>query len=600
MLTLASSAALAASQNPLCGKRIKIGSQIYSIADASVQSEFCGVEGEVSIKILSSPSGLAHGNGSGVFVQVLNDDSTTYTGTPIAEFWAAGEKFAGDQCEASGPPIAFPVINHHAHLYLECGDPDFRADGCSHAYVDLPNVATTGTTWYPAFGGAGILNFYVAYDAPGGGTYDVLTHFYSRSTDIDYDGDTDEEDENDLRSKIAEALATPSSIPALALTYDLTFDAQPQIDSTDLSALIAEANRRYQGMPHRRGHCAREGRDENGVWDPGLEEYDVQDYKMFRPEEISNLSVTCVNGVPRLSWTATGDDSLTGTATIYEIRWSASPITAGNYASAAVLDSFPGAASGSPMSYDDTGAGSSSRYYAIKAHDDMFNWSAMSNVASTTPASVTLGGTTGPSTIAVTWNAPGNVCNSGTASSFDLRVSTSTFTAATFSQQQQVSTPSPGQANTAHCAPLSGLPSNTNHYFALKTQDAAGNWSAMSTVKLLKTKVSGGEVACEGFSARPVTGDEHLPEEKLSLNFVLGSQGAARLSYFIPAQYSGQRAELVVFDVVGRVVHQQREAAARAGVHELDWSARAGNSGYFFARLRVGSEEVRKSFFGVK
>ena len=42
-----------------------------------------------------------------------------------------------------------------------------------------------------------------------------------------------------------------------------------------------------------------------------------------------------------LSWTAPGDDDWTGTATQYEIRFSTSPITAGNFASATLVPNPP-------------------------------------------------------------------------------------------------------------------------------------------------------------------------------------------------------------------------------------------------------------------
>src|SRR5829696_6598145 len=48
---------------------------------------------------------------------------------------------------------------------------------------------------------------------------------------------------------------------------------------------------------------------------------------VIRPFAVANLGVSAVNDtMATLSWTATGDDSLTGTATSYDVRYSTSPI----------------------------------------------------------------------------------------------------------------------------------------------------------------------------------------------------------------------------------------------------------------------------------
>ncbi len=53
-----------------------------------------------------------------------------------------------------------------------------------------------------------------------------------------------------------------------------------------------------------------------------------------RPRKISNLSFSVASSTVTMSWTAPGDDGMCGTAQSYDIRYSTSPITPANFASA--------------------------------------------------------------------------------------------------------------------------------------------------------------------------------------------------------------------------------------------------------------------------
>lgn len=96
------------------------------------------------------------------------------------------------------------------------------------------------------------------------------------------------------------------------------------------------------------------------------------------------------NSIP-LSWAAPGDDSLSGTASQYDLRVSTSPITASNFANATrVTTGVPAPASpGTTQHYTVTGLSPSTQYwFAIKTADEVPNWSGLSNVTSgsTSPA----------------------------------------------------------------------------------------------------------------------------------------------------------------------------------------------------------------------
>ncbi len=89
-----------------------------------------------------------------------------------------------------------------------------------------------------------------------------------------------------------------------------------------------------------------------------------------------------------LTWTASGDDSSDGTASRYELRVAAEPITAENFASAALVPAPPPSASGLPETWRVRGLVTGSSYWlALLVRDEFGNAGPLSNVAS----AVTLG-----------------------------------------------------------------------------------------------------------------------------------------------------------------------------------------------------------------
>lgn len=108
------------------------------------------------------------------------------------------------------------------------------------------------------------------------------------------------------------------------------------------------------------------------------------------------------------------------------------------------------------------------------------------NVDANAPSSVALSLTTSGLSggqIKVQWTAPGDDGNTGTASSYDLRYSTSASITddTTWANATQVSgEPAPSSAGTAESFTLSNLSPGTTYYFALKTTDNAGNISGLS------------------------------------------------------------------------------------------------------------------------
>jgi phosphodiesterase/alkaline phosphatase D-like protein len=214
----------------------------------------------------------------------------------------------------------------------------------------------------------------------------------------------------------------------------------------------------------------------------------------FAPTRASAQTVTW-NSVS-LTWTAPGDDSLSGNASQYDLRYSTSAITSANFAVATRFMGTPTpATSGTQQSVVVTGLLPNTTYYfAIKTGDEVPNWAGISNVISRTTlaapdvtrpaqvATLTVIGTTETSA-SLRWTAVGDDSLTGTATSYDIRYSAVPITTANWSSATQVSgEPVPAASGTVTNFTVSGLSRQTSYYFAMKVVDDAGNPSAISNV----------------------------------------------------------------------------------------------------------------------
>jgi len=202
-----------------------------------------------------------------------------------------------------------------------------------------------------------------------------------------------------------------------------------------------------------------------------------------------------------LTWTTPGDDSLSGTAAQFDIRYSTSPITAANFAAATRFTTgVPApAAPGTQQSVVVTGLVPTTTYYfAIKTGDEVPNWAGISNVISKTtatapdvirPAKLALSvSSMTDTTVTLAWTAVGDDSLTGTATSYDVRYSNAPITEANWaSATPTAGEPAPAAPGTAQNFMVRGLSRQVLYYFAAKTSDEAGNVSAISNVPSVTT-----------------------------------------------------------------------------------------------------------------
>ena len=100
------------------------------------------------------------------------------------------------------------------------------------------------------------------------------------------------------------------------------------------------------------------------------------------PSAVTDLRVESIAGsVVNLAWTAPGDDGDAGTASEYDIRYFNDPITESNWAAGTQVPAEPEpAAAGTEQSAAINTGGGADVHFALKAADEVPNWSDLSNV----------------------------------------------------------------------------------------------------------------------------------------------------------------------------------------------------------------------------
>ncbi|MDD4761651.1 MAG: fibronectin type III domain-containing protein [Candidatus Pacebacteria bacterium] len=135
------------------------------------------------------------------------------------------------------------------------------------------------------------------------------------------------------------------------------------------------------------------------------------------------------------------------------------------------------------------------------------------------------------SSIDLDWTSSGDDGNSGTASTYDVRYSTSAITELNWSLATQATgEPTPSVAGTSESMTVSGLTQGTTYYFAIKTSDEVPNASSISNVPSLGT-----------------TEDEPMAPDNVTLGNLSESSGGVKptIAEFFGLAYPGATIEIL-------------------------------------------------------
>jgi hypothetical protein len=188
------------------------------------------------------------------------------------------------------------------------------------------------------------------------------------------------------------------------------------------------------------------------------------------------------------------------------------------------------------------------------------------------------------------WTATGDVGSTGTATAYDLRMSTSPITPANFMSAVRLSTGAPRPAG-SHESLEVGLGHGARRYFAIRAVDDAGQYSPFAPGPYVVTAPSPDN--CLEFAPRVVPSRTELyaPEPN-------PTSGSVVVRYAVASSEAGQPLELGVFDVAGRRVVRLR-GATEAGSHRIEWNLLGNDggrvaAGTYYLRLRIGDRDFTR------
>lgn len=307
----------------------------------------------------------------------------------------------------------------------------------------------------------------------------------------------------------------------------------------------------------------------------------------FRVISLTTTSVT-------VAWTVPGDDGATGQAATYDMRWSSSNITSGNFSSRSFVTTEPTPTGpGSTQSMTIGGFSPGRNYFlAMNTSDEQPNWSAISNILpfttptdGTPPAAVAdlHGYLTSGTAYLVYWTAPGDDGITGIATTYDVRLATSPINAANFDAAPSLpGEPSPALAGTAEQFSMVNLAFSTSYWLAMKTVDEAGNRSPVSNI------ISFASPSQSGVPGVGVDVGLHLR----SSNPI---RSTALFELILP---DGEAADLTVdlFDVSGRVRRRLVRGAPPTSALSFSWDGKDDEglplpNGIYFVSASAGEFE---------
>jgi len=186
-----------------------------------------------------------------------------------------------------------------------------------------------------------------------------------------------------------------------------------------------------------------------------------------------------------------------------------------------------------------------------------------------------------PGSVTLTWTAPGDDGWEGRATLYDLRYSNLPIDEFNFGKSLRLaSVPAPIKGGATQRFTVDGLDSDTEHYFAIKARDDAGNWSRISNV----VRVPVGFALSKG----PPTKLIFLPPNPNP------ARDETHFSLELPV---AEEVVIEAFDTQGRRVATVARGMFRAGVAEVTWdlcddAGRSLPSGVYLLRGLFGGSQV--------
>lgn len=180
-------------------------------------------------------------------------------------------------------------------------------------------------------------------------------------------------------------------------------------------------------------------------------------------------------------------------------------------------------------------------------------------------------------TVTLGWTAPGDDSLTGTATAYDMRYFPLPITAENFLSAFQVTAePAPLGAGRAQTFTVHGLVPGAYYYFAIRTVDDAGNWSAISNVVKVRASYA------LGADDTPVVLDFSAPSPN-------PARSLASFSLGLPGE--GQ-VDIEAFDIAGRHVRTLWSGTHAAGRSTVLWDLRGDDgrplgAGLYLVRARI-------------
>ncbi len=295
------------------------------------------------------------------------------------------------------------------------------------------------------------------------------------------------------------------------------------------------------------------------------------------------------------SWTAPGDDADVGTASQYDIRYSTSMITEANWSSAIqVADEPSPQPAGSQESFTVTGLEPSTLYYlAIKAADEVPNWSNMSNVISFStldiipPAPINdILASTGidPGELNLLWTAPGDDSLTGMASAYIIKASTELITESNWDSAATISDPpTPLESGEEQTMIVTGLVPAQLYYVAIKTVDDFSNISGLSNVDSASAMFQFGSDIDDQHAALPT-------EFGLAQNYPNPFNPSTKIDFSLPEE---SNVRLDIYNTLGQKVVTLIDDRLPAGYYSKLWHGKNSYNnftatGIYFYRIQAG------------